>query len=206
VNTKTETTTSVVAPTDISLLPHRNPESYGVEYQVLIEAKKLLNEILERHGNLTEVWDAYFQNLHRSLPIIDQEQLQRQLANKDETSQAHFPLVLLSIYLLVTRLLPHNPEKGDDQLYIQLKSIHSLLQSTGNVSTDLIQAGLMIAVYEHSQAMHRDAWLTVGTCARMGHLLGLHMLIKLTSPLKGLQRADFEEKRRLWWIIVVLER
>ncbi|EHL03661.1 hypothetical protein M7I_0306 [Glarea lozoyensis 74030] len=81
-----------------------------------------------------------------------------------------------------------------------------LLSSTGNVSTDLIQAGLMIAVYEHSQAMHRDAWLTVGTCARMGHLLGLHTLIKQVSPPEGSQRAGFEEKRRLWWIIVVLER
>ena len=71
---------------------------------------------------------------------------------------------------------------------------------------ELVQAGLLIAIYEHARGMQRDAWLTVGNCARIGHLLGLHTLLRQLPPRDVEQRVELEDRRRLWWGVVVLER
>lgn len=81
----------------------------------------------------------------------------------------------------------------------------ALLQSTSEVSVELVQAGVIIAGYEHCQALHREAWLTIGGCARMGNVLGLHLSLKEWESGKEM-KEEWEVKRCLWWGIVVLER
>jgi hypothetical protein len=100
-------------------------------------------------------------------------------------------------------------ERGDgkqrERLYPTLKSVYGLLMSTGKVSIELVQAGVIIAAWEHCQALHQDAWLSVGVCVRMGNVLGLHHMIKITEE-EGEEEEREEEKKSLWWGIVVLER
>jgi hypothetical protein len=172
---------------------------------VSAHAVNLLNTIEKKRGDLSEVWKSYFRTFHKALPILDQPTFYQQLEPNTTSSRGHFSTVLLSIYLVI-QLLPKFSNADSSELYTTLKSIHSLMQSAGNVSTELVQAGLLIAVYEHSQAMHRDAWLTVGSCVRIGHVLGLHTLIGYVSTGSESQRVEIGSRRRLWWAIVVLER
>jgi hypothetical protein len=138
----------------------------SIEDQVSIQANKLLNSIVRKWGNLSGTWIIYFRTFHRSLPIIDKDTFYWQLEHDPVSSGPHYPTLMLSM-CLVTQLLPQGEHTDNTQLYPTLKSIHSLLQSTGNVSPQLIQAGLLLATYELSQGLRRDAWLSVGACARM---------------------------------------
>jgi hypothetical protein len=207
----TDPKTGIIIPTIGPTLPTtisiQKFQPFSVEDQVSIQAEGLLSTIRKKQGNLPEVWVSYFLTFNHALPIIDQEAFYQQLNHNITAPRSHFPTVLLSVYL-VTRLLPKHSDGNSSELYATLKSIHSLLQSTGNVSIELIRAGLLIGIYEHAQALHRDAWLTVGSCVRIGHVLGLHTLVGYVEPSSSseAQRVDIESRRRLWWGAVVLER
>ncbi|KAH8806334.1 hypothetical protein F5882DRAFT_496594 [Hyaloscypha sp. PMI_1271] len=84
--------------------------------------------------------------------------------------------------------------------------MYTLLQSTGKVSMELVQAGVLVACYEHCQALHQDAWLSIGACVRMAHLMGLHTVLRNMLPKERNERNILESKRCLWWGIVVIER
>jgi hypothetical protein len=120
---------------------------------------------------------------------------------------SHFSVLLLSI-ILIAHLSSHTVETADtpNELFPALKGMYSLLQSAGNISIELIQTGVLISSYKYSQALGQEAWLSIGACARMGHILGLHKTVKSHVPTGPLSRDRFETKRNLWWGIVVLER
>lgn len=93
-----------------------------------------------------------------------------------------------------------------DSLYYTIKCFYSLLQSSGRLSLELLQAGLLIATYEHSQALYEASVLSIGICARMGYALGLHRTIQPGIGMENTPKPDLEERRRVWWGIFILER
>jgi hypothetical protein len=151
---------------------------------------------------------TYFHNFHKTLPIINQESVYSNLENS--TSDSHFSTLLLSMFL-ITQLTPQvNPNQssnfGERELYPAVKTMYTLLQSTGKVSMELVQAGVLVACYEHCQALHQDAWLSIGACVTMAHLMGLHTVFRNMLPKERNERNILESKRCLWWGIVVIER
>jgi hypothetical protein len=135
-------------------------KSLGIDDQVSLQARRLLGAISRRRGPINRFCEVYFGTFHHALPIISKEVFYWQLENN--SSDSHFSTLLLSVYL-ITHLTPQPgsiPAESLEQLYPTLKSIYSLLQSTGKISVELVQAGVLIASWEHCQALHRDAWLT----------------------------------------------
>jgi hypothetical protein len=184
---------------------HRGP---CIDDQVSLQASRLLSAISRKRGHASDFMSIYFRTFHNSLKIIDKDDFCWKL--EDHTSDSHFSTLLLSIFL-ITQLAPQgnpNPSSnfGEQELYPTVKSMYSLLQSTGKVSTELVQAGVLIACYEHCQALHQDAWLSIGACVRMGHLMGLHTVLRKTLPKDKNERDMLETKRCLWWGIVIAER
>jgi hypothetical protein len=179
--------------------------SAGTDDEAINQALGLLHDISTKGGNVDTFYEIYFCTFHESLPIIDKDVFYGQLRHEPMTS--HFAVLLLSM-IVVAHLssqtgepaqLPHN-------LFPVLKRIFSLLQATGRVSIELIQAGVLIASYESCQALGQEAWLSIGACARMGHVFGIHETIKIQTPTGEFCRAIFATKRSLWWGIVVVER
>ncbi len=75
-------------------------------------------------------------------------------------------------------------------------------------STSLVQASLLIATYEYAHSLEEAAYISIGTCARMGYIVGLHNG-RFGSPLRGdrtLATLKEEEDYNLWWGIVTCER
>jgi hypothetical protein len=179
-----------------------------IDDQVSLQTSRLLSAISRKQGHASDFMQTYFRTLHHSLPIINQEMFRWKL--ESHASDSHFSTLLLSFFL-ITQLTPKvnpNPSSnfGEQELYPTVKSFYSLLQSTGKVSMELVQAGVLIACYEHCQGLHQDAWLTIGACVRMGHLMGLQTILQKTLPEEKNERDILETKRRLWWGIVVTER
>jgi hypothetical protein len=186
-------------------LEHRFP---CIDDQVSMQASRLLSAISRKRGHADDFMHTYFRTFHKTLPIINKEVFCLKIENS--TSDSHFSTLLLSMFL-ITQLTPQvNPDPlsdfGEQELYPTVKSIYSLLQSTGKVSMELVQAGVLVACYEHCQALHQDAWLSIGACVRMGHLMGLHTVLRKILPIEQDERNMLEMKRCLWWGIVVIER
>lgn len=72
----------------------------------------------------------------------------------------------------------------------------------------MIQAGLLIATYEYAQGLVEAAYISIGTCARMGYAGGIHVgqLGRTPSGGKLAPTLKDEEEHNLWWGIVVCER
>ena len=83
------------------------------------------------------------------------------------------------------------------ELYPTLKSVYRLLVSRGKVSVELLQAGVIIPAWERCQALHQDAWLSIGACVRIGNVLGLHHVIKKTKRV-GENEEREDEMKSLW--------
>ena len=103
-----------------------------------------------------------------SLPIINEDDFYYQLRRRAFTS--HFSVLLLSIILIAHLSSKRVVGGGKPKLLRTLKSVYSVLQSAGKFSLELVQAVLLIASYEHCQALSQDAWLSIGSCARMGNI------------------------------------
>jgi Fungal specific transcription factor domain len=177
----------------------------GVDNQVSSQALELLNLISRKRGGVDAFCEIYFCTFHRPLPIVDKDDFYDQL--RLETMTSDFSVLVLSIILIV-HLSSQIVEAAEIPrgLFPALKSMYSVLQSMGKFSIELIQAGVHIASYEHCQALGQDAWLSIGSCARMAHILGLHRTIKSYEPAGEVPGDRVETKRCLWWGIVVLER
>jgi hypothetical protein len=183
------------------------PLSLGVEEQVSTQVLRLLDAISRKSWPTDVFISTYFATFNRCLPILNRDIFTSQLQNPEPSSD--FSALLLAMILishLSSKIASGDQRKTKEELYPTLKSIYSLLLSTGKVSVELVQAGVIIAAYEHCQALHRDAWLGIGNCARLGQVLGLNHVIREPMPGEVGERGMFEMERCLWWGIVVLER
>ena len=99
-------------------------------------------------------------------------------------------------------------DNDQQTLYLTTKMLFAHAQAFIPTSTSMIQAGLLIATYEHAQGLIEAAYISLGTCARMGLTRGLHTAL-LGRPSSGGQLSQIiqeEEEHNLWWAIVLCER
>ncbi|KAE9376398.1 putative fungal-specific transcription factor [Stipitochalara longipes BDJ] len=85
--------------------------------------------------------------------------------------------------------------------------IHFYLEVEGSsdFSISVLQAGVLIALYELGHAIYPAAFLTVGACARYAFALGINVKGTLNTR-RVLTLVEVEERRRVWWAIVILDR
>lgn len=79
-------------------------------------------------------------------------------------------------------------------MYQAAKDLLSRLEACNVISLRVLQAALLIALYEISNAIYPAAYLTVGHCARVGHVLGIHSKSapqKLIQPRKSCYWSRF---------------
>ncbi|KAH7419276.1 hypothetical protein BKA64DRAFT_12764 [Cadophora sp. MPI-SDFR-AT-0126] len=110
------------------------------------------------------------------------------------------------MFLIAQMVDQSNSNEHRFDLYPTLKSIHSLLQSTGNVSHELIQAGILISSFEYCQGFFQEAWISIGICVRMAQILGLQESIRRPLPKERDSQTILETERCIWWAIVIVER
>jgi hypothetical protein len=193
---------TVLLPPTRSWTSYRDP---GIDGQDSNLALRLLDDISRNGEHIGDFCKIYFTTFHSSLPIINEDDFGCQLQRKDLTPQ--FATLLLSM-TIIAHLSSKAPARlaNLEELFVTVKRLHTLLQSTGKISIELIQAGLLIASYEYCQALGQDAWLSIGVCSRMGYVLGLHKTVKSHIPTEDISGASFETRKCVWWGIVVLER
>ncbi|CEL03108.1 hypothetical protein ASPCAL04265 [Aspergillus calidoustus] len=96
-------------------------------------------------------------------------------------------------------------------LYRLVKRFYAEVESTEGLCLQVLQAAVLIAVFEIGDAIYPAAYLTVGACARYGIAMGLDKVNKdrMGGGTRGTDAAswmDIEERRRVWWGVLILDR
>lgn len=147
---------------------------------------------------------AYFSILSARLPIIDKEQFYMRLSSLCSQPDANFSLLLLCMSLVTRRSIKPDDSNQPGTLYFTAKSFHTLLSSLGRLSLDLVQAGLLIALYEYCHALLETASLSIWTCAKMGYTPELDKTLNHDFGNTSTTTVRLQSGRCVWWGIYIL--
>lgn len=78
------------------------------------------------------------------------------------------------------------------------------------IPIELVQAWILLAIYELMQVNSQRGWVSAGRCSRLVYLMRLH---EIDSPKSGIEcapdkasLAEVEERRRTFWSAYVLDQ
>lgn len=185
------------------------PSLLQPSYLELIVKMNLAKILEERHTSVRGVGEKYISLIHDHAPVISKERLERRI-QESECLEPNTPFLIfiLSILLLteepVDSFVSSNTASPPD-LYRTCKHIYVSFISLNEPCIELIQSGVLIALYEHAQCIGSQAYLTIGTCARMAGAIGL--LSAASSVSSSLKMVNgIEEETNILLRIYILER
>ncbi|KAK4243483.1 hypothetical protein C7999DRAFT_18162 [Corynascus novoguineensis] len=133
-----------------------------------------LLEILVHKQRIRETVSSYFDGVNTWFTIIERQSFERELEANWGSVQAETSAAALCM-ALVARPPNQKSSKGlGDNLYSSTKAILSVVQSRVPVSIKMLQAELLVALYEFSHSMSQQAYFTLGRCLQMTKALGWH--------------------------------
>ncbi|EHK19645.1 uncharacterized protein TRIVIDRAFT_156681 [Trichoderma virens Gv29-8] len=144
--------------------------------------------------------DQFFKSVHVWMPIISKPHFCSNILSRLTYKRAELFLLVLSMKLCSTRV-----ETWNTPLYETVKLFHFKIETSGVLSVLVLQAAILIALYELGHSIYPAAYLSVGSCARYATALGIDKSI-LSSSATQAQWIEEEECRRIWWAILVLDR
>lgn len=163
------------------------------------------DSLLTYIGDITSDRDfvhSYFLNIHPSMPFLSKKKFTERILNPLSPLRPASTLLIATMKLLADQL----PDQGPRcKAYYSIKN--SLLEAESSCSLELrvLQAIILMAIFELGHAIYPAAYLTVGYCVRYGSALGLHKAVEHYSE-EGFSITESEERRRSWWAILVLDR
>lgn len=160
-------------------------------------------------SSIQRIAATFYTDIHRWLPIVSQRGFFTYLLNP--LTQRRTELSLLALCMRLCCTAPSSDASGDGgsrlPLYRIAKRFHHEAETAGMQSIYVLQAGILIALYELGQAIYPAAYLTVGACARYGLALGIDKLsLAPVGEMDAHSWNKVEEKRRLWWAVVIFDR
>ena len=171
--------------------------------------------VIQRTGlSIHETSERFFRYFHSWLPVISPA-LFHEAADKFQPGipPADFSVLLLAMYLIALHpsgdvRTPQTQPVYPEELWLTVKMFLGHVQALICASTRLVQASILIAAYEYACGRLDAADLSIGTCARMASILGIHRRDKGTNQLlpnaNSIARAT--EAWNVWWGVIILER
>ncbi|KAL7960841.1 hypothetical protein V8C34DRAFT_312455 [Trichoderma compactum] len=152
---------------------------------------------------------TFFDSIHWWMPLISKKGFFAHLLNPLSQRRSELSLLIICMQLYCARDL--NPGTGAldvTALYHNAKRLHFEMEAAGVLSLRVLQAGILIALYEFGQAIYPVAYLTVGACARYGTAIGVNNLGEESPSEYRSPRSmsEVDERRRAWWTILFLDR
>ncbi|KAK7750339.1 hypothetical protein SLS62_007747 [Diatrype stigma] len=162
-------------------------------------------------SSIRSIAATFYMDIHRWLPIVSKRGFFTYLLNP--LTQRRTELSLLTLCMRLCCSAPSPDANGDGgsssrlPLYRIAKRYHHEAETAGVQSIYVLQAGILIALYELGQAIYPAAYLTVGACARYGLALGIDKLsLTPVGDMDAYSWNKVEEKRRLWWAVIMFDR
>ena len=161
-------------------------------------------DLLGLQGKVEAVSAEFFRTIHRWMPIVSKKRFYGNLLPNFSQRRADTALLFLCMDL-VSRPPTSTSKNPKCRLYLAAKRFHLDAETADVFTVQILQAGILIALYELGHAIYPSAYLSVGACARYGIALGLNgsVMSQMTRPLTWI---EVEERQRTWWAILILDR
>lgn len=176
-------------------------------YQMRLEIPKVdmavTKAVATLVGSIFDIQTAanvFFNTVHTWMPIISKKLFSLNLLNRLSHRRAELFLLTLSMKLCSCRV--KTPRTA---LYRVTKQLYVDMESSGILSIQVLQAAVLITLYELGHAIYPAALLSAGHCARYAVALGIDKTATSHNTVK-LPWIEEEENRRVWWSIVILDR
>lgn len=165
----------------------------------------LFGTLEEHQTTIRDVVRAYAETIHVWLPIVSESLVLEaikiiELLGPDDNAA--------SLLILAMHLLTYNNDSLTVRrtLYDTCRYFFFSLLAADRPTIALIQAGLLLALFEHLQCIEEREYATIGICARLISLEGIgDMSDDLLMQSEGLS-IEMEEKVRIYWGTLVLDR
>ncbi len=168
-------------------------------------AMRCLRDVMGSRQGVENVVAYYFNNTNTWFTIVEKESFDSQLEDMWTAPSAEMGAVILCMFLM-TRSPQENPVSGmSDALYVSAKTLLSLVQSKVPLSLLLLQAHLLMAMYEFSHSMPQQAYMSIGTCCQMSKAFGWHGKLFWTEERQSIAPRDLKLCSILWWAIVFID-
>jgi hypothetical protein len=185
---------------DPSILRHGQLELPDAAFTVPAHVRQMLGD--EDEVQLTTA--KYFKYIHHWLPFISKKRLYEVHVPLFHSTRPEIVLLLLCIKLSITTP-PSDPRAPQTPLYHTAKQFLLELEHSSELSLPALQSMVLLGVYEIGHAIYPAAFLTIGTCARYANALGIGAG-KPSQSRMVITLVEIEERRRVWWAIVILDR
>lgn len=142
------------------------------------------------------------------MPILSRYQLLLSLETPTPGTETDLLLLVLTMKVLLWNPSAQHSTNPRTEGYLLARRAIDEAVLAGAMSCRLLQAQILLAIFELGHAIYPAAYLSVGACARYGTALGvdasLNPEFQLQNPSLG--RLDIEERRRAWWMVLILDR
>ncbi|RSM13804.1 hypothetical protein CDV31_005674 [Fusarium ambrosium] len=142
--------------------------------------------------------------IHPVFPIVSKRTLYQQISSEGY----HSPDIILLLQSMEI-LLPNRSEPFVDPQaqYRKAKRCLHLVEDQGIISMRVLQATLLLSLYEAGHGIFPAAFLSIGHCARIGHAIGIHDRRGVSQMFPStMSWTATEEIRRTWWGVIILDR
>lgn len=166
-------------------------------------------DVIGALGSITDIRDVvdrYFNNIHSWLPMVSKKRTQLILQNPFFELTPDFALLLLTMKL-ITQGGSGSPQAAQTQLYSAVKKYLATVIANALISVQTVQSSLLVAAYEIGHAIYPAAYLTTGESVRLCHGLGINDRRAAPQMLRRTGAwAEIEERKRVWWAAMLLDR
>ena len=172
--------------------------------------------VLDAHGSnqnrIDQAVASYFKGVNTWFTIIEQTSFEPQTKDLATDPSAETCSLVLCMSLIAnppkqtTKPSGRNRNQGlGDNIYHSCKAIMSLVQSKLPMTIPFLQAELLIAMYEYSQSMPQQAYMTLGHCFHITKVLGWHNRSFWAIERQAAAPREMKLCSILWWAIVYLD-
>lgn len=164
-----------------------------------------LSDTVGHRQAVEHVTTYYFNSVNCWFTIIEKASFDSQVERMWSFPSAEVALLILCM-LLIIRTPNESGAAMDDGLYLSVKTAFTLVQSKIPSSISLLQAQLLIGLYEYSHGLPQQAFMSMGNCVQMTRSFGWHIRGFWSEERQQLLPADLKLSSILWWALVYVDR
>lgn len=146
----------------------------------------------------------YFETMHTPLAFISKIRFYDTLFGSSDI-RSDLAFLLLCMKLVMSKPISNRVRPETTDIYRLAKQTIPEGELSTLVTIPILQAMVLIALYEIGHGIYPSAYVSIGTCARYGLALGLDRELNVfdNSPRRWI---ELEERRRAWWAVLILDR
>jgi hypothetical protein len=180
----------------------------------LLPIPPYITSLIGSNTSIRNIASTFFSTVHSYLPIISKKTFYDHFLNPflQQRADVAFLCLCMKLILWVPPNSDSSLEGSDAQTvdYLAGKQYLSELEIAGVFTVPMLQGRVLIALYEFGHGIYPAAYMSIGNCAAQAFALGLGSEKEAgeaeAEEGRRLTWVEHEERRRIWWAIVILER